>query len=465
MNLPASRYIVYFWLINDLPIDLSTMMFRRFFLQQGPFPVLIGFIFLLISSNLNWGKQIHINRIIKSDGKGYYAYLPAIFIYQDLNFNFYDKMDMGTYFDAPNQYDYRTDYKGKKLNKYYLGTALAMAPFFGMAHCITKINGGEADGYSTWYQLGISLAAIFWLVVGLHFLNSLLRMFYVDMLNRIWVLLVTSFGTHLFYYVLVEPSMSHVYSFAFVTAFLYYSILYFEKPNIRTAFILSLLLGMIGLIRPVNLLVVIILPFLAGDVFKFFHGLKWLLAHPIKFFLLLVSFLSVLFLQSLVYKFSVGTFFVYAYGQEGFLFCEPHFFDFLFSYRKGFFLYTPIFLISLFGLFYLAKESFYKVWTWLLFFIPAVYIISSWWIWYYGGSFSARVMVEFIPVFMILLGILFQKIHFRIKPFFLFGVFLIVLLCQLQTYQYRYYQIHWSEMNKEKYWDVFLRLDKIGKEP
>lgn len=440
------------------------MMFRRFFLKQGPFPILIGFIFLLISSNLNWGKQIHINRIIKSDGKGYYAYLPAIFIYQDLNFTFYDKMDMGTYFDAPNQYDYRVDYKEKKINKYYLGTAIAMAPFFGLAHVITKLSGGAADGYSTWYQLGISLAAIFWLVVGLYFLDKLLRRFYVDMSNRIWVLLVTSFGTHLFYYVLVEPSMSHVYSFAFVTAFLYYGVIYFEKPTIKIGIVLSLLFGMIGLIRPVNLLVILILPFLAGDVFNFIYGLKWLFTRPFKFMLLLFLFFTVLFLQCVIYKFSVDSFFIYAYGQEGFFFFEPHFFDFLFSYRKGFFVYTPIFLISLLGLFYLAKESFYKVWTWFLFFIPTVYILSSWWIWYYGGSFSARVMVEFISVFMILLGILFQRIHYRLRPILLFVVFLIVVFCQLQTYQYRYYQIHWSEMNKEKYWDVFLRLDKTGKE-
>jgi hypothetical protein len=40
-------------------------------------------------------------------------------------------------------------------------------------------------------------------------------------------------------------------------------------------------------------------------------------------------------------------------------------------------------------------------------------------------------------------------------------VVLLVIVCQIQTYQYRYNQIHWSEMNKEKYWEVFLRIDKL----
>jgi hypothetical protein len=30
---------------------------------------------------------------------------------------------------------------------------------------------------------------------------------------------------------------------------------------------------------------------------------------------------------------------------------------------------------------------------------------------------------------------------------------LFVVLCQIQTYQYRYFIIHWSEMNQEKYID------------
>ena len=37
----------------------------------------------------------------------------------------------------------------------------------------------------------------------------------------------------------------------------------------------------------------------------------------------------------------------------------------------------------------------------------------------------------------------------------------LIVVCQIQTFQYRYFQIHWSDMTKEKYWDVFLRVDRL----
>jgi putative copper export protein len=80
--------------------------------------------------------------------------------------------------------------------------------------------------------------------------------------------------------------------------------------------------------------------------------------------------------------------------------------------------------------------------------------------WFYGGSFSTRVFVEYIPLFAILLGTAIHKIK-RYKKSFHTVIILLIVLCQIQTYQYRYLQIHWSDMTKEKYWDVFLRIDRL----
>ena len=48
-----------------------------------------------------------------------------------------------------------------------------------------------------------------------------------------------------------------------------------------------------------------------------------------------------------------------------------------------------------------------------------------------------------------------------LKTTFIVLIIMLTVLCQVQTYQYRYNQIHWSDMSKEKYWDVFLRIDKL----
>ena len=87
----------------------------------------------LVSSNLNWGKN-HWRGIIESDGKGYYAYLPAIFIYKDLNFGFFDEIEKEKYYNQNLYYDYRAQANGVTINKYYCGTALAELPFFVLAH-------------------------------------------------------------------------------------------------------------------------------------------------------------------------------------------------------------------------------------------------------------------------------------------------------------------------------------------
>ena len=127
-------------------------------------------------------------------------------------------------------------------------------------------------------------------------------------------------------------------------------------------------------------------------------------------------------------------------------------------------MYTPLYLLSLTGLYSLWKSSRFSVYAWSGFFILITYVFSSWWNWYYGGSFSSRVYVEFIPVFMILLAIALHDTAGKFRKGILVAlVVLLTILCQIQTYQYRYYQIHWSEMTKEKYWEVFLRIDKLIK--
>jgi len=108
------------------------------------------------------------------------------------------------------------------------------------------------------------------------------------------------------------------------------------------------------------------------------------------------------------------------------------------------------------------KENRYKFFSLLGFLALLIYIFSSWWMWFYGGSFGCRVMIEFYSFFAILfIDALqfFEKIILR--KIFISFVFIMIIICQIQTYQYRYNHIHWSEMNKERYWKVFMRVDLL----
>jgi len=131
----------------------------------------IMLIMTIVSSNLNWGEN-QWQGIIEADGKGYYAYLPAIFIYKDLNYGFFDEIEKEKYYHENLYYDYRASVDGKVINKYYCGTAIAELPFFLLAHALSYVAGLDTDGYSRLYPILINIAALFYLWVGLLFLNS-----------------------------------------------------------------------------------------------------------------------------------------------------------------------------------------------------------------------------------------------------------------------------------------------------
>ena len=417
---------------------------------------IIGLITVVISSNLNWPAKFS-NGIIESDAKGYYAWLPAIFIYQDLSFSFKEEVEE-KYPHGAIPYEYRILSNGKVSNKYYAGTAFLIAPFFAIANFITILfTDLPADGYSYWYPVLVNIASIFYLLAGLIFIRKLLLNFKFNEGLISWVLLAVFFATNLFYYTIVEPGMSHIYSFFCISAFLYYLNKWAIFVNPKQLALVSLFLGIIIIIRPINGLIIFIAPFFFNG-FNEFTGKVAIIFKSRNTKLMigsLVLLVSIISFQPTLYFIQTGSFFLYSYGDETFQFRAFHLFDFLFSFKKGAFLYHPILLISLLGLLYLWRENRYKATYLLLFLISIFYIFSCWWSWWYGGSFGQRVLVEFLPLFALLLAYLLSiKRNLWVK----ISIVLCMLLCQIQTYQYRYFIIHWEDMNKEKYWEVFLKL-------
>jgi hypothetical protein len=338
-----------------------------------------------------------------------------------------------------------------------------------MAHYLSSLFGYDADGFSKLYPLFVNLAALFYLFLGLFFLRKTLKLYACSEFSISFSLLVALFGTNLFYYCVVEPGMSHVFSFGLISAFLYLGKSYFIYFNQKYLLRSLILLGMIVLIRPTNGLIVLSVPFLAGSVSVLKTGISKALHAPLNLGLGVFLFAIIASIQLIIYKISTGSFFVYSYGDEHFNFAEPHLLDLFFSYKKGLFLYTPLYLVSLWGCYFMWKRNGYEFITFVAFLFIVSYILSSWWMWYYGGSFSSRVFVDYISVFMIGLGIALTQMHSKFQRLSV-GIILssLILICQFQTYQYRYYIIHWSDMNKERYWDVFLRVDQVlnlGKSP
>ncbi len=156
-----------------------------------------------------------------TDGQGYHAYLPAIFLYQDLQFSFVDSINE-KYYPFDKRAGFVVPGKPGNVNKYYAGSALMQVPFFIAGCVISWVTEAPVDGYSWPFQLMVGIAAIFYLVLGLWFLFGALTEMGFSRLSAFTSGLVVLFGTNLFYYTLYEPSMSHVYSFCTVAAFLFF---------------------------------------------------------------------------------------------------------------------------------------------------------------------------------------------------------------------------------------------------
>jgi hypothetical protein len=211
----------------------------------------------------------------------------------------------------------------------------------------------------------------------------------------------------------------------------------------------------------VNGIAVLALPVVAGGRALLVHRLRGL-PHQLRAVLGAVGIGALIAgLQPLVYRLSTGHWWVDSYPGEHFRWDDPHMLDILISYRKGLLVYTPLCALALIGLVPLWRRSRFTASAWVAFMLLLTYVLSSWWNWWYGGSFSARPFVEYLPLFALPLGLALQAAHGARRTMLVTTVVLLMALCQLQTYQARYYQIHYEDMDRSRYWEVFLRLDRL----
>ena len=415
--------------------------------------VIILVVFIVLFQGIKL-KRYARNEIVRYDAVSYYAYLPAAVIYHDLSFQFSSNL--------PESFEgviwTSTSPNGKETLKMTMGVAFLLVPFFLIAHLLAFLTPFPSDGYSAIYQFFILIGAVFYLLTGLLFLRMVLRRFFEDRVVAITLVMLVM-ATNLYYYTVAEPGMSHVFSFFLFNGLLLYLFRWNEKPHWRNSFLFALFAGLIVLVRPANILIMI-LPVLYWNRRGFRKHVAWLWEKRVNIlFMLMVAFLVIL-PQLIYWKYSTGSWVYYSYGEEGFYFNHPHIIDGLFSYRKGWFIYTPLMLLVVAGFFFMWKRIPELFLPLSIFLLLNIYVVFSWWCWWYGGSFGARPMIDSygllaLPFAVLIEKVIKQKIWIKI-PVALLLVFFIYLNL-FQSRQYRITMIHWDSMTKQAYWKVFLR--------
>jgi hypothetical protein len=183
---------------------------------------------------------------IRSDGVGYYAYLPLYFIDHSLSFSALPINHA--------VYGFRVSpHTGRLANLYPVGTALCMTPFFLLGHLVAAVGGWPANGSSPPYQWAILIAALGWFAVGAYATWQVAAVRAGPVRASVALALLVA-GTNLPHYVVAEPSMSHVYAFATIALLLWFADRFWGNPSRRRAAAMGIAAGLVLSIRNYDIL-------------------------------------------------------------------------------------------------------------------------------------------------------------------------------------------------------------------
>jgi len=402
--------------------------------------------------------------IISWDTFGYYLYIPATFLHGDPGL-----YDTGFVEEALEKYKGSVTFyqaspgpQGGMIIKYSPGLAILFLPGFALAHGLAMATNFPADGFSLPYQYSIFFTSLFFALFGLFMIRKVLQRFFTD--NIVAITLIFLFaGTNLFY-VSVNHLLVHNFLFALYALLLWLVIRWHETPNKRLSVATGLTMGLIIAIRPSDAICVLI-PALWGVFNK--ETLKWKIRLVAKHWKQIATGFLVMLLpllpQLIYWKVFTGSFLYYSYDNpgEGLDLLTPYTWDVLFSFRKGWLIYTPMMIMAIYGFKFLyekRRDLFYPL---LVFAVINLYLVSTWTTWWYAGSFGHRAMVQSYAIMALPLGYFLVSLK-DMKPLWsktlwtLAGLF--VLLNLFQTWQFFNGIIHPDSMTRPYYQAVFGRI-------
>ena len=277
------------------------------------------------------------------------------------------------------------------------------------------------------------------------------------------IVFATNYIVHICMY--GQNAMSQNFLFTTYALLVWLSILWHQTHKTKHALLLAVICGITILSRPSEIICLMI-PVLWGvkSIASLIEKTKHLLKH--KWQLIAFAFIIIAFgmMQFGYWKLFAGKFLFNSYGGnagEGFEFKHPYIWEVLFSFRKGWLLYTPIMLFALAGFYFMYKQNrsiFYALFVYL---ILNIYIVSSWSCWWYAQSFSQRALIPSYPIMAIALGYFLtwisqQKTITKLIAYVAISV--CVILNIFQTIQFHKGIISGDSMTKAYYCATFGKL-------
>ncbi len=419
--------------------------------MKNPIQVSITLIIVVLTLirllTLNWAAP----NVLSWDGLGYYMYLPGGFIYDDLGKLEWLPHILDTYHPTPHLYQVVQLENGNFAMKYLMGLSIFYSPFFALGHGAAGVLGYPQDGFSVPYQLAICLGSLVYALVGLWLLAKVLRRYFSEPVVAVTLLLL-ALASNYPEYTAVQAGQTHGYLFTAYSLMLWLTIRWHERPTLPLAFFIGLLVGLAAITRPTDGVMLFIPLLWQAQGFNKWQFVRQHLSH------LWVAAAGVIIgvLPQLIYWKSVTGNWVFDVGSKWF-FLNP-WWRVLFGWEKGWFIYTPITIFMVAGLFLMKNRPFKHAVT--TFFILNTWIIIAWSDWRYGGSYSTRALLQGCAVLSLPLAIVVEKISsskWKIPAAGL-GLFL-VFLNLFQIWQYQRSILHYDDNNFDYYRAIFLDPD------
>lgn len=405
--------------------------------------------------------RLHSVEPIHSDGYSYYVYVPSLLLYHDPTLRkLADDLHGGRYPEFAGIFPWR--HSGRLLNLHPIGTAILMSPFVVVADLLTRWSNLPPDGFSLYYQHGAAVGAIVYFLIGLAILRRmLLEQFSPGVVLA--TLICLTWGTNLFHYAVVDGTFSHAYAFFLICVWLWIVERWWERPTVPLTLAAGAVAGLSVLVRHTNAIFVLVLPL---------YGItSWdearvraaaLLARWRLLAIAAAAGMAVLAPQLALYKWITGEWIVNSYDAfgMGFRFGSPHLADVLFSTQKGLFFWSPVLLLSVFGVFVASGRARALILPAAATFALQAWLIASWSQWQFGASFGHRGFTDGFALAAPFLAASFAWASRRrwAVPAFALAAAACVALSVAQMIQYWIGVLPMSDTTWAQYQELFLRF-------
>ena len=207
-----------------------------------------------------------------------------------------------------------------------------------------------------------------------------------------------TFGTSLFHYATLDGSFAHVYSFSLVAFYVWLLFQYVQCPGTGTAAAIGAVLGLITITRNQDAVLGLI-ALGVGLHTAWQHLTTPLTSRGDSCGIPALSYLS----QFLYWHYITGQFIINSYDATPWTFrwTDPEIVIFFLACGKEPFFWGPGFIVAFLGFLFLNRRLLVFGIFALLSVAIEIYICASWPVWWFGGGFGSRPMVDYIPVLAI----------------------------------------------------------------